>query len=311
MEAVFSLQSQTNMKYPKLIQKTTLTCLLALSAASSLYAQDVLPEQSPVRPFGLDIVSPVYRAGSDAAAASFQANDLPVLHDFLSGTLGEGVALENVASSVLDSSKLLMNTASDVRIYFVGEAAGNKNTLGFSTEGVGLTAGVAGLTEGNPELIFPNFSTRKRNFLGGDQPNGWRSNELPLLPGDFVDLGSFSAGTQLDFFLIGDGADGGERIFTAHEDVNLDGIQHMVAFAVEGSPFLLVGFEDIYRGGDQDYNDALFAVDIGAQNVSYLANPEPSTWLILLSFMGFIAWTKYRNTVVSHTGESSPSPLGL
>ncbi|MEO1857457.1 MAG: DUF4114 domain-containing protein [Rubritalea sp.] len=299
------------MNYLKLIHKTAFNCLLLFSTASILHAQDVLPQQSTARPFGLDIVGPVYRAGSDADSASFQANDLPVLHSFLTTTLGELVTLDNLASSALDSSQLYLNTASDVRVYFVGEAAAHKNTLGFSTEGIGLTEGVVGLTEGNPQLIFPDNSTRRRNFLNGDQPNNWRSDALPLLPGDFVDLGSFDAGTQLDFFLIGDGADDGEHIFTAHNDVNLDGIQHMVAFAVEGSPFLLIGFEDIYRGGDRDYNDALFAVDIGAQNVTYLANPEPSTWLILLSFIGFIAWTKYRNTIVSETVESNPSPLGL
>jgi hypothetical protein len=38
------------------------------------------------------------------------------------------------------------------------------------------------------------------------------------------------------------------------------------------SPYVLVGFEDIVGGGDLDYNDALFVVDIGIENASNLIN---------------------------------------
>ncbi len=55
-----------------------------------------------------------------------------------------------------------------------------------------------------------------------------RTSSEPLLPGDFVDLGTFGAGTQPD------------------------GINHVVAFASVqlGSPYLLIGFEDLLGGGD-------------------------------------------------------------
>jgi hypothetical protein len=38
------------------------------------------------------------------------------------------------------------------------------------------------------------------------------------------------------------------------------------------SPFILVGFEDLIGGGDRDYNDALFVVDVGIENATNLIN---------------------------------------
>lgn len=273
------------MKPPRIIHTSTLSIVGALTLASHAAAQTELAAQSSARPFGLDIIAPVYQAGSDTASASFQDNDLPMLQAYLDDALGERETLNDVSSIALDPSKLKLNTTSDVRVYFIGEGAGYHNTLGINTDGVGAS-------EGNPQLIFPDASSRNSSFVNGDKTMGLRTNRLPLLPGDFVDLGTYGGGTQLDFFLIANGANGGSYTYTAHEDTNPDGIQHTVSFAIEGSPYLLIGFEDLYGGGDRDYNDILFAIDIGAHNVAHLANPEPSTMLILISFLGFIGWSK-------------------
>jgi hypothetical protein len=56
------------------------------------------------------------------------------------------------------------------------------------------------------------------------------------------------------------------NVFWTDIDRNLDGIDHVVAFAHVDSPYLLPGFEDLYGGGDRDYNDVLFAVYVGEQN---------------------------------------------
>jgi len=59
----------------------------------------------------------------------------------------------------------------------------------------------------------------------------------------------------------------------------------VVAFALADSPYLLIGFEDMYNGGDLDYNDLLFAVDIGEANVASLPGvPEPATSCMLFSY---------------------------
>ena len=96
-----------------------------------------------------------------------------------------------------------------------------------------------------------------------------------------MNLGKFDAGTLLNFFLIADGANGGSNVWSTQHSANKDGLVHAVAYTLPGTPYLLIGFEDLYGGGDRDYNDILFTLDIGKGNVEHLSGPEPSTGLIL------------------------------
>lgn len=268
-----------------------LNCLVAAAAladdSSDKYADGKpSPIQSKARPFDLDIVGPVMRAGSDATAANFQNNALPGITALVNATLQEGQALSDSAS-LLDPSKLNLKTAADVRVYFVGEGANYANTLGFNTTGTGVTSG-------DPQLIFPNASS---SASLADGTSGRRTSKLPLLPGDFVNLGQMGAGTQLDFFLIADGANGGTKVYSTESSANPDGLNHAVAFAyaVPDSPYLLMGFEDLYGGGDQDFNDIVFAVDIGAANIAQLTGtPEPALFLTLGTFGAGLWWIKRR-----------------
>ena len=66
-----------------------------------------------------------------------------------------------------------------------------------------------------------------------------------------------------------------------------------VCFAIEDSSYLLLGFEDLYGGGDRDYNDLLFALDIGTMNVNELIEtaalvPEAEEVLLLVIFTMFL-----------------------
>lgn len=235
-------------------------------------AQEESPIQAGARPLGLDIIDTVQLAGSDAASADFQVNALPELQQLINANLSETRSVSNLSSIALDPSKLYLANESDVRVYFVGEGAGYHNTLGFSTNG-------SSLDPNDAALIFPDASspTSYYNTITSEA----RIASAPLQSGDFVDLGTFTAGTALDFFLIADGANGGSYVWSTESSANRDGLVHVVSFAQEGSPYLLIGFEDLYGGGDKDYNDLLFVVDIGVANVAALANPEPSTLLIL------------------------------
>lgn len=251
---------------------------LLLATALAVEAQTAKTDQPSARPYGLDIVGEVMVAGSDDAAAAFQQNALGELQTLINEELGERQSIADVSAMALDPAQLQLQTMSDVRVYFISEGAGYHNTLGFNTE-------ASGIDEGNPLLIFPDST----------DPD-WVS------PGDFVDLGTLDAGTSLDFFLIANGANGGSNIFTNDAAANPDGIQHVVSFALEGSPYLLIGFEDLFNGGDRDFNDLLFAVEIGEANVESMiassalsfASPEPSTALILGSFCFFILGQRRR-----------------
>jgi len=254
---------------PHIISIITITSNIAFS-------QTPVDLQSSARPFGLDIVAPVSEAASDSASTDFQLNSLPGMLDFVRTNLNERQSLDDVSGVALDPEALKIHTDSEVRVYFVGEGAGYLNTLGISTD-------VSAISPENSKILFPNSNSFNRYYTSG---NGYRTDYYPLIPGDFVDLGTYESGTSLDFFLIADGANGGERTYAADDTSNHDGIQHVVSFALPGSPYLIIGFEDLYNGGDRDYNDLVFAVDIGATNVNYLANPEPSTIAMAILMMG-------------------------
>lgn len=257
-----------------------LTALAAgLACASFAAAQTPSPVQSAARPFGLNIVAPVMAAGSDAKSADFQNSVLPTMSAFLQKSLGERSKVDD-SRMLLDPNSLELRNESDVRVYFVGEGAGYRNTLGFNTSG-------GGVTTGDPQLIFPDGSSPVSTY--DPLKSGNRTSSAPLLPGDFVNLGRMAAGTMLDFFLISNGAGGGTSVFSTDQSVNKDGINHVVAFAflMANSPYLIIGFEDLVGGGDRDFNDLLFAVDIGVSNVRALtATPEPAMALTLVTLLG-------------------------
>jgi Domain of unknown function (DUF4114) len=278
--------------------KALVTTFIASSAvlSSALNAESTAdPYQSTARPYGLSIVSPVMQTGSDAAAATFNSGTLQSALDFVKANLPEGV--NNSKSSVafnIDPSKLTLATDSNVRVYFVYEGAGYHNSLGFNTSG-------SGATSGNPKLIFPDASSSVGSF--SSTATGTRSASDPLLPGDFVNLGTFSAGTKLNFFLVANGASGGSTVFSTDASANPDGINHIATFtgkmfavAQPNSPYLFIAFEDLTGGGDKDYNDTIFALNVGAATVNALVTtPEPSLGLVLAACLPLGLFLHRRN----------------
>lgn len=295
----------------------TLSVLTAASLLAPLgaLAQEKASIQASTKKTGLDIVSPVMVGGSDDASEVFQDKVLPNVTALLSQSLSETKKV-NDAAYALDPSKLTLQTESDVRVYFIGEGAGYANSLGFNTTGTGVDSG-------NPLLIFPNASSAISTYKSSgksddDRKEGedredlekLRTRNNPLLPGDFVDLGSFKAGTALDFFVIADGYSGGDKVYSTDSSANPDGLNHVVAFAyaMANSPYLIIGFEDLFGGGDRDFNDLLFAIDIGAANVAALtATPEPATYATLGAFLALgIAWKRRQDRSQAATLTTSP-----
>lgn len=71
--------------------------------------------------------------------------------------------------------------------------------------------------------------------------------------GTVIDLGEFNAGEELIFRLS---TPEEYSYFTGPAGRNPDGLAHARVDAFSG--YAIVGFEDIYGGGDQDYNDCVF-----------------------------------------------------
>ncbi|MEJ2345439.1 MAG: DUF4114 domain-containing protein [Gammaproteobacteria bacterium] len=80
--------------------------------------------------------------------------------------------------------------------------------------------------------------------------------------GSTVDVGSFAAGTELTFRMFVYNT--GMSYFTGAAADNPDGVAHAKAVTSFDSGLsqyvTTVGFEDLYGGGDRDYNDLMFSL---------------------------------------------------
>ena len=225
-------------------------------------------QATPV-PLNLPVVGNVRASGSDSRSANFNSNWMPQFQQIINDNLAECVVFTNTRGFQLDSSKLFLRqeASQTIRVYFLGEGAYYQNTLGFSFTPAGSK------TPGTPRIIFPNASINASSA---------RTVDDPLHLGDFVDIGTGGNGWQLDFYLISDAfrqfRNGNTNLTWFWNDIskNGDGLQHLVAFALPNSPYVLLGFEDIVGGGDLDYNDALFVVDIGYENSGPLTDAPSS-----------------------------------
>lgn len=257
--------------------KTASFCAFAFAAASTLSVSNLAlsgtpanPQATPV-PLNLPVIGNVQVTGSDTRAAEFNSQWLPTFRTIINDNLSESVVFTSAPGFKLDSAKFFLRQQASrtIRVYFLAEGAGYQNTLGFSFTPAGSP------TPGSPKVLFPNAS------IG----SGRRTVDIPVREGDFVDIGVGGNGWQLDFFLISNGF----RMWRDSNQTNTnlgwlwndksrnsDGLQHVVAFALPNSPYILVGFEDIIGGGDLDYNDALFVVDVGIENVDVLTDDPRS-----------------------------------
>jgi hypothetical protein len=84
-------------------------------------------------------------------------------------------------------------------------------------------------------------------------------NNYSTAPGTSVDLGDYAPGTELIFRLHVNNT--GDNFYTGPDGRNADGIAHvMIDDSVPGFPGkTFIGFEDLWGGGDYDYNDLVFS----------------------------------------------------
>ncbi len=177
------------------------------------------------------------------------------------GTLVVVCAMATPAQAIPITEQTLLATGGDVVVTFVSNAAGYTSELfldGSSGDGV--------------EGIFNNATT-------------------PV--GATINLGPFAAGTELVFKLLVQQS--GDIFYTGPSSRNLDGMVHALIRQTAGQ--VLVGFEDLFGGGDFDYNDLVFAstdvspADVSGAGASVNGVDEPSSLMMFgfgLVALGFV-----------------------
>ena len=274
------------------------------SSSDNLSGGVAAPVQAKADPYGLKLAGEVMQRGSDASSKDFLASVLPSAASFIKSALPEQNNNAKSKAFEIDPSKLVLSAQTSVRAYFVSEGAGYHNSIGVdvTTAGNDPKSAAGEISSKTSELIFPDASSSEGGFAMGDY--GTRTASEPVLPGDFVNLGTFNKGTKLDFFLLANGAyQSGSSVFSTLESLNGDGFkQHVAAFTPKlfavpqlNSPYIFLAFEDMWGGGDKDINDTIIAINVGTATVkALLATPEPGMWLTLGSFLMLAIWTKRR-----------------
>lgn len=97
--------------------------------------------------------------------------------------------------------------------------------------------------------------------------------------GTMVDLGNYTAGTELLFSIFVTNT--GNTFYSGPANRNSDGVFHATA---TGDNLVFVAFEDKLNGGDRDYNDFTFQVS----NANTGAVPEPASWAMMISGFGLV-----------------------
>lgn len=124
---------------------------------------------------------------------------------------------------------------------FLWEGAGFKNSFGYYTIG-----------ENNQ--IERKRITKNASMQGSGGP---------LKVGDTFNLGSFVAGTTIGFYIKPNGFyrnDNEGHYFYSEESRNVDNIKHVVTSYDNEEQKVVIGFEDLWNGGDKDYNDLIFSI---------------------------------------------------
>ncbi len=201
--------------------------------------------------------------GGDQRARDFQNNTMPALSQLLRGNLASGRSLGGNAVQVLDPTRLRLTTETDARMYFIGGTEDLRNNLGSDDR--------------EARVLFGGVSNDRVDA------------------GAYADLGRLPAGSDLDFFVITKRTGSERYALSTSATSNPDAIAHGATFAAVHGTMLILGFDQIYGDGDDEFNRLLFAIDLGSVNVAALTGtPEPRTWLVLGTLVGGVFWLKRR-----------------
>jgi hypothetical protein len=229
------------------------------------------PVQSSLRPLGLPVIGDVQLKNTDNAAKSFEKVKGQYL-SYCKKMLPEGEVFTGAGLNQLDPQRLYFLFDYAPRVYFLAEGACYMDALGATIATV--SAPSSGVLKGNTFTIFPNSHSSISDVCASN--SGTRSQGEPLLAGDFVQLPTVKAGQQLAFFLMAqmDASGNPDYVYYNGSSNNPDKFQHLIAFFPDNSQYMIIGFEDMYNGGDKDCNDVLFVVDVGPMNAQLLRNPN-------------------------------------
>jgi Domain of unknown function (DUF4114) len=116
-------------------------------------------------------------------------------------------------------------------------------------------------------------------------------NNQTAAPGAQYSLGTFLAGAELSFTMFVKNT--GFAYYTGSASLNPDSFIH-AAYDVTSAQSLNIGFEDLFNGGDKDYDDLVFSLNNVRVGTLVTAVPEPQAYAMLLAGLMLIGLARRR-----------------
>jgi serralysin len=218
-------------------------------------------------------------------------------HDLLYGNSGNDYLYGSGGPNMIQVSTIPITDDYPVRVIFEGETAGYRNSFGYykinpdtrEIYDVDIIWENASLRGSGGELIAGE-SDQVLDVQAGDSigffiiSNGYSYNDFASLGEGgyaFVDAdGSPATLDSRDPSLVFQSADGSRSTISYHQyhtaafdetvGLNPDGLLHTTGVLKTDKGEITLGFEDLYNGGDRDFDDSVFTVDLGPANASFL-----------------------------------------
>lgn len=229
--------------------------------------------------------------------------------DLLYGGSGNDLIYGGGGPTVIDMTPLSISQTYSGRIIFEGESAGYRNSLGsYKIDGDGSIYDVTmhfdnASLQGSGGDLIGGVSESSLSMSAGDQlgffiiSNGYSYNggypgvDFSTGTMEFRNSdGSVATNASINPELWFTQADGSEQELIKHKyhssagvedtdyNLNADGILHIKGILNTNKGTVSLGFEDLYNGGDLDFDDSVFTVDIGtanARDILPVSTPRP------------------------------------
>lgn len=152
---------------------------------------------------------------------------------------------------------------------------------------------VANTGDVNVTFLYKEAAYLNDLFLTGN-PNKILNNQTATIDQVFS-LGSFQAGAKIAFDMFVNNT--GNTYFTGSPALNPDQQLHAI-FSFINEDTIKIGFEDIFGGGDRDYDDLVFKVsNVTLGHSAVQPVPEPQTYLLMLLGLLLVAQASRRRQI--------------